>query len=384
MEDLFIETYSKYMNNNLKLTKNSIQILKNLIIEINENKNIVDKITIKKERKRNKPLDETNEEYFPTNIKKYINENSNFVDVYKCNSDVFENLTFYFVHMKDSNYNEQFINFYLKRMITWLYLLRNNSSKKCVKSLDCWIYLTPFKKECPMNGDIFNALNVNSAYTYRCIEDSLLVIYRVEDLFNRFIHETFHTFGLDFENSYEDEIKKMFQIENSKINLFESYCETWARILNIIFVGIELEESKNINNIILNIEFLLYNEIGFSLFQKYKILKYMNISYLDLLSNTNKKHMWKEKTNVFSYYIITSILLTNINDFLNFNSNKELLLQFDNIGDGIYKYLNLIKKNYKNKDYFNKLKMIEKVFQYITKNNSNKLLKTCKMTLFDL
>ena len=74
-------------------------------------------------------------------------------------------------------------------------------------------------------------------------------------------------------------------------------------------------------------EFYLYSEFCirfeqiFSLFQMIKILDFMGLTYRNLYDNDNisnsiRRYLFKEKTNVFAYYIIKNVLLYNNAEFL--------------------------------------------------------------------
>ena len=101
------------------------------------------------------------------------------------------------------------------------------------------MYFKTFKKILPNNQLItLNSEHVNTAYTSGCRENTETVIFRQEEWFKVFIHETFHNFGLDFSNmnmnNTDSKLNKIFNV-NIEYKLYESYCETWARIINVMF-----------------------------------------------------------------------------------------------------------------------------------------------------
>ena len=104
-------------------------------------------------------------------------------------------------------------------------------------------------------------------------------------------------------------------MDNVNINFFEAYTETWAVIFNCIVISIKNNDK--------NIETLLKLEITFSIFQMSKILKYYgyknyNEFYLGLNKNNNNNNSskFRQGSSIFSYYILKTILLYNINIFL--------------------------------------------------------------------
>ena len=86
-----------------------------------------------------------------------------------------------------------------------------------------------------------------------------------------------------------------------------------------------------------------------------KILNFMGLTYKDLYSPTLKSHiaretLYKENTNVLSYYIITFILLNHFQDFINWcytNNTDGSLLQFNKSDANIKRFCSFIQKNYK-------------------------------------
>ena len=48
------------------------------------------------------------------------------------------------------------------------------------------------------NIEILNSSHVNTAFTRTCPKKSEIVVFRKEEWFKVFIHESFHNFGLDF------------------------------------------------------------------------------------------------------------------------------------------------------------------------------------------
>ena len=128
---------------------------------------------------------------------------------------------------------------YAKFMYMWLYVCSLYSRKKCAKTLDIYIYLTPFTKSLPdTNTSTLGPDNVNTAFTLACSPNSEMVIFRREEWKKVFIHETFHTYGLDFSSHDSNIIKKsvseIFPID-SEYDIEEAYAETWARIINSAF-----------------------------------------------------------------------------------------------------------------------------------------------------
>ena len=133
------------------------------------------------------------------------------------------------------------------------------------------------------------------------------------------------------------------------------------------------------------IDFFIEFERFFSLFQMVKILDYMGLSYKNIIESKDivLKNLYKEKTSVFSYYILKSILLYNYNDFIKWceNNNKNTL-NFKKTYLNLNNLMDFIQKKYKNKEFLNDLKKMENI---VKKNKTNKFLyETLRMTIIEI
>jgi hypothetical protein len=127
-----------------------------------------------------------------------------------------------------------------------------------------------------------------------------------------------------------------------------------------------------------------------------KVLDFMGLKYKDLYSSVLqskivRENLYKEKTDVFCYYVLTFILLENYQEFLFFcKHTNNNLFQFN--GDeahskkNIEKFCELIKDNYKKNPLL--IKCMEN-FIYENKKNVkykdiNYLLNNTRMTLCEI
>jgi hypothetical protein len=148
-----------------------------------------------------------------------------------------------------------------------------------------------------------------------------------------------HSLKLDFfdyPQHLQKDFYKIFNIPTTlTIKLGEAYVESWAIILNSIFVAISLNNNNNNNNSRNSFQQFLSifaDELMFSLFQCSKILIYYKFqcvkncenSFLHQFQNINK---FQQETSVFSYYIIKTGILVNLHAFLKYCcfENKKLL-----------------------------------------------------------
>lgn len=211
----------------------------------------------------------------------------------------------------------------------WFSILCDYASCDCGETVDIYLYLTQHYKMKPKHGPI-DTIHANTAFTRTCMKHSTIQIYREEEWFKVLIHETFHTLGLDFSGMNETNniisktIQDLFHIQTDGL-LFETYCETWATIINTMFVTTFMEGSQrtqqNYNIIIRKIENMVYFESKHALFQSSKVLQYMNISYQDLIhpsdpESQQRLQKYQERTNVFCYYVLKSVLLFHMDEYL--------------------------------------------------------------------
>jgi hypothetical protein len=189
-----------------------------------------------------------------------------------------------------------------------------------------------------------------------------------------------------------EKILSLFQV-NSNVNLFESYTEFWARIINIVFVSFtNMNDKNNINEFLINTEFFINYERTFSFFQMVKILNFMGLTYNNLYEKDDLyiKTLYKENSNVLSYYIITLIMINNYNNFLLWcNTNNTELLQFKKTTKNLEKYCKFIESNYKSKSMINGVECTTKLLN-VTRLGSKKnkdlnyVINNLRMTLCEL
>ena len=231
-------------------------------------------------------------------------------------------------------------NRYVDAIVMWLYILNLYASKQCANTLTVYFYFTSLEKSLPStNISILDEMSVNTAFTRTCPTDSEIVVFRQEEWFKVFIHETFHNFALDFSDMNNSEahqcILNIFKVK-SDVNLYEAYTEFWAETMNALFCSFfSLKNKKNVDEFLTHAEFFMNFERTYSFFQLVKTLNFMGLSYQDLYSSTGRSRMlrdnlYKEKTNVLAYYIIKTILINNYQDFLFWcKKNNFSLLKFN-------------------------------------------------------
>lgn len=192
--------------------------------------------------------------------------------------------------------------------------------KECCQSLNIFIIMNENEKKLPKERFVpLHSNNINSGFTFTCKENNDIFIYRKEEVLKVFIHETFHSFHLDFSNMDQtrmnEKIKETFQgiHGNQDLRIYEAYTETWAEMINILLLNKTETSFHKIN------ESIFYEKL-WSIFQCGKILHHYNLILTDLLTkNIDSISFGNEKdTFPFSYFVLKAICLENINEFLLF------------------------------------------------------------------
>jgi len=214
---------------------------------------------------------------------------------------------------------------------------------ECTRTLNIYIYFTEHKKLFPTDNTILHASHANTAYTYACAIHNTMVIYRSEEWFKVFIHECLHAYG--FEPSDRNEIRLSQSLSERisipcKVRVSETYVETWARIINVCYKAIL--NSKDFKSFLRLTTFYLNVESIFSVLQASRILKYMKLSYHDVLQVQSPvtRLNYKENTHIFAYYILTSVLMhkplkllvwCNNPNWLEFNNDVYRVATFESL-----------------------------------------------------
>jgi hypothetical protein len=287
-------------------------------------------------------------------------------------------------------------NKYIETIATWLYILNIYASKECAKTLNIYFYFTSLEKNLPTsNIHILDEINVNTAFTTTCPSDSEIVVFRKEEWFKVFIHETFHNFGLDFSNMNNDIINgcitNIYKV-NSEVNAYEAYTEFWAEIMNALFCSYYATTNNDIHEFLSNYEFYINFERTYSLFQLVKTLDFMGLQYKDLYSNTKqsvilRENLYKENTHVLAYYIIKAVLINNYQGFLNWcKTNNLSLLDFKKTIGNQKQFCKFVEKNYKIQSLLDGIHNSQIFLSKLKKKkwNNNFILSNMRMSICEL
>ena len=319
---------------------------------------------------------------FPPEIRHHIDSNMLYNLSYTFSLMKREIKVHFIVEQTSPEYQIELYNEYIEKILVWLHVVNEYASKKCSKRLVLYLYFTSLKKTLPTsNIHILNQNNVNTAFTYTCPVDSEIVVFRREEWLKVLMHESFHNFALDFSDmNTEDCTRHILSIFNvkSEVNLFEAYTEFWAEIMNAVLCSYYfLKDSPNmseeglIDEYLSNFEFFINFERTFKFFQMVKTLDFMGLKYKDLYSKSSvsesmRETLYKEDSNVLSYYVITTILMNNYQGFLTWCSTNNLsLLQFKKTTSNITSFCQFIEKNYKTKSMIESIDCMQRFYHNV-------------------
>jgi len=216
---------------------------------------------------------------------------------------------------------------YAYKVFAWLSIVTSMSSKDCSeKSLNVYFYMTPFKKQRPARGAsgddaILSAIHVNTGLTRSCETHGEIVVYRTEEWFKVFVHESMHNFNMDFiDQDLRDantQLRRTFCIPHDDVLVFETYTETWARIINTMF-HTYFHDSDHDHHVtqkhfIRTVRDKIAHNAMFYAYQIVKVLEIMKLKYgnITIQSTENTeicRRRYAEETNVYAYYILGGIL----------------------------------------------------------------------------
>jgi hypothetical protein len=188
-----------------------------------------------------------------------------------------------------------------------------------------------------------------------------------------------HAFNLEkkfrIDLRYNDELNKLFNIENSNLLLEEMLAETYASILNLVFS--EKISTANKESFVKSYMKVYYIERDFLLFQCVKLLKMFNINYEDLLKVGDvEKINLKTDTNVFSYIFLKAMLFIDLEKIFEVCYGDKKLIGCEKTD----KFYEIIKDKYRSEEFMRYLKYGEKLYKK-EKNKTRK--RTLRLTIVE-
>jgi hypothetical protein len=280
----------------------------------------------------------------------------------------------------------------LKQIICWLSVCEKYATDTaCSQEMDIYIYFTNHLKILPMKYSPIGVKHVNTAFTTSCQPKTEIILFREEEWLKVLIHETFHNMGLDFStimgteyaNTIHGQICDLFLLK-SEVNLFETYCEIWAETIHSIFYLLFGEGERQTDKIIKKMEKIWKYEKLFSLFQTVKVLHHFGLLYSEIIRSNNIHYTYVEETNVLAYYILKSIGIFYLEDFMKWcqENNQSNLLQFTNNKSTIQRFCHFFKERYNTSEYLEQIHRMEEWFSRNSKRNTFEM-QTLKMCVFE-
>lgn len=338
----------------------------------------------------------------------------------------------------------------IERIYMWFQIAcKQNPNIECSKNIHIYLYCIDMRKELPGPKELsgskelpsepekIDMIHANTAFTTGCQTSTNIIIFREEEWFKVLMHESFHNLGLDFielsssdTKVLDDRLREMFHIEQiSDIRLYETYCETWAEILNVLFIVYYMNivnkknhtykntklsrktiqnktiqnktiqkylnlknQNKSIQNMMKQFRQRMIYESIFSCFQCAKIMYYHQIHYADFIRTSNNTKIispqYQENTYCFSYYVLKSVLLFHFPSFLDFSidqnnsSGSDSIMKFMLTLENGNKYVDLIQQNYRDPIYMKYVSKMEKWLQ--THSEKTIVNRTLRMTMFEI
>lgn len=331
--------------------------------------------------------------YIPENIKKHIKLYSKNIIYYFLNNNesiINKQIKIYFIiEESEKKILIQEYNKYVKRILCWFYLIKDYINSECCKTLNVYIFMTSLNKMTPNKLEILDYENVNTGITTSCPKNGEIIIFRKEEWFKVFIHETFHSFGIDFSsnlnndnNYYSKELTRNIFKVNSIINLYEAYTEFWAEIIHSICISFFITTEKR--DFLSTAIYLIETEKKYSFYQMTKVLHHMNVKYSDIYIKSSN---FKENTNVLSYYILKTILLSKWKLFIRWCKENNLnILCFSRTAEKQLYLCKYIKTHYQSINFHKQLEEANILYQKIKKEKNHGrdfLLNNLRMTICD-
>jgi hypothetical protein len=305
-------------------------------------------------------------------------------------------------------------------------IAENYACHECSRNMNIYIYLTNHLKQLPLHNDNrrttstsisnIDRIHVNTGFTTSCQHTTNMTIFREEEWLKVFIHETFHNLGLDFLKSNNNSIAnklilQIFPIKIQDIRIYESYVEMFSEVLYLQFlIFFSTIHKKNSQSMLRKLENMMIMESYFSLFQCVKVLHFhQHMKYTDLyrrtfeterpkgasfqnvggvydtssISSEIKREQYMEKTSIFSYFVIKSLLYFHKNEFLEWCiENNTNTIPFTKTRTNVEKYCQLIYSIHKNPLFLQEIANMEQVLQNI--NKKKEIYKTLRMTMYSV
>ena len=278
------------------------------------------------------------------------------------------------------------------KVFCWLSIVSQWATKECSEKLDVYFYMTPFKKERPISRhggetEVLSAIHVNTGLTRNCEAHGEIIVYRTEEWFKVFIHESMHNFNMDFIDidlrEANERLRKVFCIPHDDVLLFESYTEAWARNIKIM---IDTYFQNDRTQFIYSVREKMTSNALFHIYQMVKVLDIMNLKYSQITvltpDNLNVcRKQYAEETNVYAYYIFGGILSAYALPFICWccDHNPGSAIRFRKTSKNLFEFTDFICNAARDPALLSIVDYIEKSAAVVT--TQSVLTKTMRMTI---
>jgi hypothetical protein len=137
---------------------------------------------------------------------------------------------------------------YAQLCFAWISMVLACHPDKTPQTMKCNLLLFSNHRRFPSDPlALVDRQNCNGGVTYLGQDDVEICVFREEELFKVFVHETFHALGLHgpiLSTEQENTIARLST--PCKILYMEVYSEVWARIINSVFVSVMCAPKDNI------------------------------------------------------------------------------------------------------------------------------------------
>jgi hypothetical protein len=243
-----------------------------------------------------------------------------------------------------------------------------------------------FKYTPTIKNAVISPSNINSGSSQG---NEGIDIWRSEEYIKVLIHELIHYFNLDYNTnnalySQLTTVRNAFITVDGRDSVHETYTELLALTIHTLITSQYLR---------LPFDTLFNYEIIFSLFQTAKIINHFNNTELDAFDAlTQRKIIFKQSTNVCSYFIVKTLFLFHYSKLLDFwqeskfiycvnetNYKQYVMLYSDIFKDSFAKPIN------KTLEYFiNIIQKFDSNLNALTNKNKRFIERTLRMTCLEL
>jgi len=230
------------------------------------------------------------------------------------------------------------------RLVFLVRTLMKNSNHLELNYFDC-----PHKKVFPKHrGEMLNEGNCNSGSSY--VGNYQMYVYRREEYKRVVIHELIHSFLGDYhliEDEFNLKLQKYFCLDDlENININETYTETFATVINMVFTVLERGDGVR------DLGKYFDNEFKHSVKVLVSILRHYRYTSIEQLVRQKKGDckILQQGTSVFNYYVMKPFMLANLDGLLSLNNKcSKDMIYFGDVGC-LKAFYDLIIKSFNNKE----------------------------------